>query len=49
MQAVITIISEGSMNDESDGDNKYPTDSDILIHNDSNQEDKLFHTLIRRM
>jgi hypothetical protein len=49
MQAVITTISEGSMNDKSDGENKYPTDNDILIHIDSNQEDKLFHTLIRRM
>jgi len=49
MQAVFTIISEGSINDNSDGENKYPTDSDILIHNDSNEEDELFHTLIGRM
>jgi len=49
MQAVFTTISEGSMNDNSDGENKYPTDSDILIHNESNQEDEPFHTSIGRM
>lgn len=37
------------MNDNSDGENKYPTDSDILIHNESNQEDEPFHTSIGRM
>ena len=42
-------MSEGSMNDNSDGENNHPTDSDISIHNDSNQEDKLFHTFIGRM
>jgi len=49
MQAVFTTISIGNMNDKSDGENKYPTDSDILIHNESNQEDELFHTLNGRM
>jgi hypothetical protein len=46
MQAVFTTISEGCMHDNGDGENKYLTDSDILIHNESNQEDELFHTLI---
>ena len=49
MQAVFITISEDSMNNNSDGENKYPTDSDILIHNDSNQENELFHTLIGSM
>jgi hypothetical protein len=49
MQAVFAAISEDSMNDNSDGENKCPTDSDILIHNDSHQENELFHTWIGRM
>jgi hypothetical protein len=49
MQAVFTTISEDSMNDNSDGENKYPTDSDILIHKDSNPENELFHTSTGRM
>jgi hypothetical protein len=49
IQAVFTTISEGSMSDNNDGENKYSTDSDILIDNDSKLEDELFHTLIVRM
>jgi hypothetical protein len=49
MQALFTIISEGSTNDNSDGENKYPTVCDILIHNESYQKDELFHTFTGRM
>jgi hypothetical protein len=46
MLAVFTTKSEASFSDNSNDETKYPNDSDILIDNDSNQEDELFHTLI---
>ena len=49
IQAVFTTVSEDSMNDNNNGENNYPTDSDKSIHNDSNHKDELFHTLTGRM
>jgi hypothetical protein len=37
MQALLTTNSEGSLNDNSDDETKFPAKSDILIDNDSNQ------------
>jgi hypothetical protein len=39
MPPLLTTKSEGSLNDKGDGETQYPAKSDILIHNDSNQED----------